>query len=758
MLSVNTNISALMAAAAGTLTSRGEAAVMEQLSTGKRINQAADDVAGLAISTRLMSQIKGTNQAIRNTNDGISLLQTADGALGGITNALQRMRELCVQSLNDTNNSADRSFIENELSSLQQEIGRIVKTTQFNNMTLLDGSSGTQQSDGSSRFNISTTPNGDPTQFSMPNLSTFTLPPAPPITPASSGTLGPGRNNANPSISVTGSAPAGTNFSANGRLYLQYAYSGSTPVIYQAYFVTGADATAPDWTNWTSGVNITNAVSVTGNSSSSVITINAGTGVSDRPITINVAGFIPPWNGVSIDVTGVSANTTPTLSTDHTVNVNTTTQAIASGDFDHNGTTDLAVIDQANSTLTIMSGEGNGSFHQTHIYNTGGLNPSSVVTGDFNGDGKLDIAVLNEGDATLSIFSGNGDGSFTQTQNYQTFHTGGKLLVGDFNGDGKLDLIHSIPAEPYTGIMLGNGDGTFQPDHGGAGLYYQTDIATADVNNNGTTDYAILKNDVEMTLTNPDGSFVYNMIPDTQGYSPDKIAFGDLNNDGKADMILASSVTGKVITRLGNGDGTFQDPTAYSVGVGGGGITVGDFNGDGNLDVAVASPSGLGVSLLLGNGDGTLNFPNGYALTSGGNVSGMTVADFNNDGKPDIATSNIGANALNVFLNQTPTPPTPPSPTSTLTLDNIDSFLATISGIRANIGASISQLGFSIDNLTIESTHAQESLSRIQDTDYSAATTELAKQEIIQKASTAMMAQANQQPQVVLQLLKSTTS
>ena len=136
MLTINTNIAALQAQSAQQTNARSTATVMQQLSTSKRINSAVDDVAGLAISTRLMSQIKGANQAIRNTNDGISLLQTADGALEGITNALQRMRELRVQSLNETNNSADKASIENEITSLQTETKRILSTTEFNGIKL----------------------------------------------------------------------------------------------------------------------------------------------------------------------------------------------------------------------------------------------------------------------------------------------------------------------------------------------------------------------------------------------------------------------------------------------------------------------------------------------------------------------------------------------------------------------------------------------------------------------------------------------
>ena len=114
MTVINSNIGSLYAQQSLTQNARGLSSVMQQLSTGKRINSAVDDVAGMAISTRLTSQIRGLNQAVRNSNDGVSLIQTAEGATEQVTNMLQRMRELAVQASNDTNNSSDRSYLDLE--------------------------------------------------------------------------------------------------------------------------------------------------------------------------------------------------------------------------------------------------------------------------------------------------------------------------------------------------------------------------------------------------------------------------------------------------------------------------------------------------------------------------------------------------------------------------------------------------------------------------------------------------------------------
>ena len=116
---INTNVKSLVAQNALTVNSRNLSKTMEQLSTGKRINSAADDAAGLAISNKMTAQVKGLNQAVRNANDGISMLQTAEGATQEITNMLQRMRELAVQSANDTYSADDRTAMGKEVTQLE---------------------------------------------------------------------------------------------------------------------------------------------------------------------------------------------------------------------------------------------------------------------------------------------------------------------------------------------------------------------------------------------------------------------------------------------------------------------------------------------------------------------------------------------------------------------------------------------------------------------------------------------------------------
>jgi len=145
MAVVNTNISASVAQSALAKNDRALSKAMEQLSTGSRINSAADDAAGLAISTRMTSQINGLSMAVKNANDGINMISTAEGALIEVTNMLQRMRELALEASNGTTDVNDRTYLNKEYQALRDEIQRIAEKTEWNGRTILDNTA-----DGSS--------------------------------------------------------------------------------------------------------------------------------------------------------------------------------------------------------------------------------------------------------------------------------------------------------------------------------------------------------------------------------------------------------------------------------------------------------------------------------------------------------------------------------------------------------------------------------------------------------------------------------
>jgi flagellin len=142
-MKINHNISALNTYNKLNSATNAQSKSMEKLSSGLRINSAADDAAGLAISEKMRGQIRGLDMAAKNSQDGISLIQTAEGALSEVHSILQRQRELAVQASSDTNVEADRTALQDEFDQLSEEIGRIKDTTQFNTMNLLNASAGT---------------------------------------------------------------------------------------------------------------------------------------------------------------------------------------------------------------------------------------------------------------------------------------------------------------------------------------------------------------------------------------------------------------------------------------------------------------------------------------------------------------------------------------------------------------------------------------------------------------------------------------
>ena len=141
---INTNMKSLIAQDSSNINNRKLSTTMERLSTGNKINSAKDDAAGLAISTRMDSQIRGLNMAVKNAYDTVSLTETAEGAMEEVTNMLQRMRELALQASNDTNSDLDRRYIQDEIDQLASEIDRLSDTTQFNSINVLDGSYGSK--------------------------------------------------------------------------------------------------------------------------------------------------------------------------------------------------------------------------------------------------------------------------------------------------------------------------------------------------------------------------------------------------------------------------------------------------------------------------------------------------------------------------------------------------------------------------------------------------------------------------------------
>jgi hypothetical protein len=322
--------------------------------------------------------------------------------------------------------------------------------------------------------------------------------------------------------------------------------------------------------------------------------------------------------------------------------------SVVAGDFNNDGKTDLAVANSGANSVSVILNNGNETFQARTDY-PAGLSPYSVSTADFNGDGFLDLAVANSncpsfpncGPGTISILLGNGNGTFQAPSQYST-GTGTdpySVAVGDFNGDKIPDLAVANYATNTVSILLGVGDGTFLTHTDFPVGSEPASVATGDFNADGKLDLVVANfhsNTVSVLLGNGDGTFKsaadYNV-----GHGPVSVAVGDFNGDQKLDLVVVNETDNNASVLLGNGDGTFQAQVAYPTGVGGNplSVVIGDFNGDNNLDLAVADFQTQQVSVLLGNGDGT--FQPVKAYSTGANPSSIVIADFNGDGKLDLA-------------------------------------------------------------------------------------------------------------------------
>jgi flagellin len=226
MLNINTNVNASFAQSALTVNSRLQTTAMQQLSTGKQINSAKDNAAGLAISETMTAQIRGLNMAVRNANDGISYLQTAEGAMVEQTNMLQRMRELAVQAASDTVDTTSKGYLNTEFSALRSEIDRIGGNTQWNGKAILKGDNGTvlgaSASTGTVTFQVGAGTSG--------SGSTFTIAIGDMSTTGASSTLTAISASANISVSSAASANAAITAldTALGNIASQRATIGAT--------------------------------------------------------------------------------------------------------------------------------------------------------------------------------------------------------------------------------------------------------------------------------------------------------------------------------------------------------------------------------------------------------------------------------------------------------------------------------------------------------------------------------------------------
>ncbi len=276
---------------------------------------------------------------------------------------------------------------------------------------------------------------------------------------------------------------------------------------------------------------------------------------------------------------------------------------------------------QRHGVVGVLLGNGDGTFQPAKTHSSGGYVVTSVAVGDVNGDGRPDLVVASwcadstcaKGTFTLSVLLGNGDGTFHSGATYSSGGTHTEsVAVADVNGDGKLDIVATNGDSGTVAVLLGNGDGTFQPvvtyDSGGSTPF---SVAVADVNGDGKPDLVVtnsFSDTVGVLLGNGDGTFQAVVTYDSGGSYPFQVAVADVNGDGKPDLAVTYylGVIGHTVgVLLGNGDGTFQAAVSYDSGnYDASTVMVADVNGDGRPDLVVGGAENSkegSVGVLLNN-------------------------------------------------------------------------------------------------------------------------------------------------------------
>jgi len=639
---VNTNVKSLVAQDSLLKSGRALATSMERLSTGKRINSAKDGAAGLSISNRMDAQIRGLTMAVKNANDGISLMQTAEGALDEVTNSLQRMRELAVQAVNGTNTAQDRAALDAEVQQLKSEIDRTAKTTQFNSINLLDGSYQNKQLQIGDKANQ---------------------------------TLKIGIAGAKVSDLGLGTAASGSNVFIGGRMGFSaaaatisasFASAGSISLVINGTVI----AAIKDDTNSNGNTNLDiNDVVVAINNSRTGVTASAfneataayaGTGIlaSDDSMTITVTTID--------DADALVYTITNTSSMDDLVSkINAVGGA---------GTVQARLNDEGKLVLFNNTG---ADIETTTVAANDSILGQSAVTGFVTGahfNGMLKLESQTDNPITIGAQSNSGDLA-DSTINTALASIGLVQVGGLRSGD-------SASASPGTSTEVYTDAYTYE----GANIADSTtQWVQGEIKLNGVDIYRA----GQETDTLAKKVALINSFADQTGV----LASAMMNDQGAKVLVLNSVNNNPISVDLGN-------ETL--------GTTYGGYGSHGLREINVGDAYYDSTTPTYGGG-------------SGSTMTGLNVLS--------------AASATNA-------------------LDSIDNAIEQVSQSRANLGAVQNRLIATVNNLTNVATNTESSKSRIMDTDYSKETTSLAKSQIIQQAATAMLAQANQAPQMVLSLLK----
>jgi glucose/arabinose dehydrogenase/fibronectin type 3 domain-containing protein len=425
---------------------------------------------------------------------------------------------------------------------------------------------------------------------------------------------------------------------------------------------------SPDGVNWTQRGTITLAtlpatvyvgIAITSHLDGTVATSTLDS-VSLNLVTPPTPDTTPPTVPQSL---GATSGTTASFAPQVPYTAGTNSHSVATADLNGDGKLDLAVVNAGSDNVSVFFGAGNGTFGTQTAWAVGD-EPKSVKIADLNGDGTPDLVTANQGDGSASVLLGTGSGAFSPKVDYPACNNNKahEVAVADFNRDTRPDLALTCHGNNFISVLLGNGDGTF-----GAATNFTVgsaphSIVALDFNGDGNPDVAVANlnsDNVSVRLGNGTGGFAA-AVNYTVGDGPHGIRAGDLNADGKLDLVTVNEFSNNVTVLLGAANGAFTVLNSFPTGLVPKGLVIVDVDGDGALDVVNTDTAdnyptcchvgGDQVSVLYGNNTGNLGAKQDF--TVGLTPFSITAGDFNNDGRPDLATANWHGNSTSVLLNQ----------------------------------------------------------------------------------------------------------
>ncbi len=430
------------------------------------------------------------------------------------------------------------------------------------------------------------------------------------------------------------------------------------------------------------------------------------------------------------------------------------------GDVNNDGKLDLVSGGLGVSKVNVSIGNGDGTFFAAVSYfgSTGGVNLRQGTIKDLNGDGFSDIITTTSDGAAVNVLMGNGNGTFRAPRSYAPAVNAWGLGVGDINGDGVNDLVTSSSGTNQISIFIGNGDGSFRARSTITNSGNSNSVVLADVNSDGRVDIVASTQSsgagIDVFLGNGDGSFNARR---TITYGDSWIVrAGDFNRDGIVDLTSTSGNGGFTNILIGNNDGSFS-LTRMADNTQARGLRVTDLNGDGYDDIVASSQVTAELSVFLGNGNGTFQARRTFATT--GTTADISIGDFTGDGAFDIfASSQAAATIYSMHANADETAAV--GYIYMMTQQGARDSLTTINQIQTRLGLEVGTIGSALSRLEIAKSNLQSSAlnykdaeERIMGLDVAQESSEYTRIQILQKAATAVLGQANLQPQIALRLL-----